>query len=219
MTLPFIGKPRDAHQSLADIELMMPYCMAMLEIQGSMRVLFSTPIPSHVDVRPSKELACKLIRDLDVWAKTYPHLTSVSKSSRGTPVDRGTSKLPRRGSSSSSSPDTFVALIASNYMADRLALSMLMYKMQTGSTAPIEVYENTTAHYYDVARRATLDIMEAAAEIERAQTPGFDLLRSIAPVMAVAFAAPTPELRNGAVDMMQRWAGKIGGLGSIIGLI
>ncbi|KAI4950208.1 hypothetical protein J4E91_004864 [Alternaria rosae] len=199
MTLPFIGKPRDAHQTLADIELMVPHCFAMLEIPGSMRVLFSTPIPSHIDVRPCKELACKLIRQLDDWAATYPHLTSVSRNPRGTPGEG--------------------ALIASNYMADRLVLSMLMYKMHTEATAPMEPYENTTKHYYDVATKATVDIIEAAAEIEQAQTPGFDLLRSIAPVMAVAFAAPTPELRKDAVDTMQRWARRIGGLGSIIGAI
>ncbi|KAI4660723.1 uncharacterized protein J4E79_005291 [Alternaria viburni] len=200
MTLPFIGKPRDAHQTLADIELIVPHCFAMLEIPGSMRVLFSTPIPSHVDVRPCKELACKLIRQLDDWAAAYPHLTNLSRSPRdGTPVER--------------------ALIASNYMADRLVLSMLMYKTHTESTAPIESHEMPTSHYFDVATKATTDIIEAAAEIEQAQTPGFDLLRSIAPVMAVAFAAPTMELRKDAVDTMTRWARRIGGLGSIIGAI
>ncbi|KAI4606985.1 hypothetical protein J4E83_009740 [Alternaria metachromatica] len=225
MTLPFIGKPRDAHQTLADIELIVPHCFAMLEIPGSMRVLFSTPIPSHVDVRPCKELACKLIRQLDDWAAVYPHLTNLSRSPRGTPVERGTSTLPkpntRPGSpkSTTSSPNTFIALIASNYMADRLVLSMLMYKTHTESTAPIAPYEMPTPYYFDVATKATTDIIDAAAEIEQAQTPGFDLLRSIAPVMAVAFAAPTMELRKDAVDTMTRWARRIGGLGSIIGAI
>ncbi|KAI4925682.1 hypothetical protein J4E85_007561 [Alternaria conjuncta] len=201
MTLPFIGKPRDAHQTLADIELMVPHCFAMLEIPGSMRVLFSTPIPSHVDVRPCKELACKLIRQLDDWAAAYPHLTNLSRSPvrGGTPGER--------------------ALIASNYMADRLVLSMLMYKTHTEATAPIDSHEMPTSHYFDVASKATTDIMDAAAEIEQAQTPGFDLLRSIAPVMAVAFAAPTMGLRKDAVDTMTRWARRIGGLGSIIGAI
>jgi len=104
-------------------------------------------------------------------------------------------------------------------MADRLVLSMLMYKMHTEATAPIEPYEMPTHYYFDVASKATTDIIEAAAEIEQAQTPGFDLLRSIAPVMAVAFAAPTMELRKDAVDTMTRWARRIGGLGSIIGAI
>jgi hypothetical protein len=216
MTLPFVGKPRDAHQSLADIELVVTRCMAVLQIPGSIRVLFSTPIPPHVNVRPGKELACKLIGDLDDWAIAYPHLTSVSKSSWDAPAETGTSKSPRRQPSNSDSPDTFVALIASNYIADRLVMNMLMYKMHTESTAPMEPYENTTAHYYGEATKAAVDILEAATEIEKAQSPGFDLLRSIAPVMAVAFAAPTLELRKDAVDMMQRWAGKIGGLGSVI---
>ncbi|CAN9115445.1 unnamed protein product [Alternaria alternata] len=201
MTLPFIDKPRDAHQSLADIELQIPPCMAILEISGSMRVLFSTPIPSHVDVRPSKHMACRLLRDLDEWAIAYPHLASISGSPRGTPTPMEK------------------ALIASNYIADRLVVNMLMYKMHTEATAPLEPYENTTAHYYDEATKAATSILEAAMEIERAQTPGFDMLRSIAPVMAVAFSAPTLELRKDAVEMMTRWAGKIGGLGSVISAI
>ena len=96
---------------------------------------------------------------------------------------------------------------------------MLMYKMHTEATAPLEPCENTTAHYYDEATKAATSILEAAMEIERAQTPGFDMLRSIAPVMAVAFSAPTLELRKDAVEMMTRWAGKIGGLGSVISAI
>ncbi|RYN90512.1 hypothetical protein AA0120_g5814 [Alternaria tenuissima] len=221
MTLPFIDKPRDAHQSLADIELQIPPCMAILEISGSMRVLFSTPIPSHVDVRPSKHMACRLLRDLDEWAIAYPHLASISGSPRGTPapMEKGTSKTTSPGSSTSKSSNAFVALIASNYIADRLVVNMLMYKMHTEATAPLEPYEDTTAHYYDEATKAATSILEAAMEIERAQTPGFDMLRSIAPVMAVAFSAPTLELRKDAVEMMTRWAGKIGGLGSVISAI
>jgi hypothetical protein len=98
-------------------------------------------------------------------------------------------------------------------------MNMIMHKVQTESTAPLEPYENTTAHYYDEATKAAVSIIEAAVEIERKQAPGFDLLRSIAPVMAVAFAAPTVELRKDAVDIMTRWAGKVGGLGSVISAI
>src|SRR5687767_1910428 len=124
MTLPFIDKPRDAHQSLADIELQIPPCMATFEIPGSMRVLFSTPIPSHVDVRPAKQMACKLLRDLDQWALAYPHLASISGSPCRTPapMEKGTSKTTSPGSSTSKSSNAFVALIASNYTADRLVV-------------------------------------------------------------------------------------------------
>ncbi|KAL1801231.1 hypothetical protein ACET3X_001573 [Alternaria dauci] len=198
MTLPFIGKPRDAHQSLADIELQIPPCMAILEISGSMRALFATPIPSHVDVRPGKRLACKLMRELDEWAIEYPHLASLSRNIHGAPT------LMER------------ALIASNYVADRLVVSMLIYKMQTEATAPPEPYEKPPAHYFEEAKKAATSVLEAALEIERAQTPGFDLLRSIAPVLAVAFSAPTSEIKQDAVDMMKRWAGKFGGLDSIV---
>jgi hypothetical protein len=199
--------PRDAHQSLADIELRIPLAMALLQIQGSLRVAFVTPIPPHVDVGPCQEITVKLIRDLNEWAATYPDLTSISRTHNDTP----NSSLGRRAAKN----NTFVALIASNYIADRLTLNMLMYKTRTESTSSRILDVDTTAHYFEEATRCAMVIMKAAAEIEQAQTPGLDLLRSIAPLMTVTCCGPTVELKNSAKEMIMRWARNIGGLASI----
>lgn len=213
--------PRDPHQALADIELMIPHCTAYLGIQGTIRVVFATPIPPEADVASGKELTCRVMGDLNQWAKGYPHLTRPSSSPAATPTPESSSKP---GSSSKSAeqrprktgiPGNFVALIASNYIADRLVLNMLMYKMHTESSAPMAPYEDTTAHYFSEARDCSQAILKAAHEIEQAQTPGFDLLRSIAPVVTVGFCAPTMELRTEAMTMMYRWGNKVGGLASI----
>jgi hypothetical protein len=205
--------PRDAHQGLADIELRIPHCMALLQIQGSLRVAFETPIPPHVDVRPCQELATELIRNLNEWATTYPDLTSISRTPHDAPdcvIDRKSSEASKKGMAG-----TFVALIGSNYIADRLTLNMLMYKTQTESHSARILDASTTDHYFEEATRCAMAILKGAAEIEQAQTPGLDLLRSIAPLMTVTCCGPTVELKNNAKEMIMRWGGKVGGLASI----
>jgi hypothetical protein len=208
LTLPFIDMPRDAHQSLADIELRIPHCMALLQIQGSLREAFETNIPSHVDIGPCQELTVQLIRNLNEWAKMYPDLTPVSRAHHDT-LDASPSRKAARN-------NTFVALIASNYIADRLTLNMIMYKTQIESDTLRIPEANTIAHYFKEAIQCARAIMKAAAEIEQAQTPGFDLLRSIAPLVTVTCCGPTAELKNSAKEMIGRWCGKIGGLASIV---
>ncbi|KNG50828.1 hypothetical protein TW65_01806 [Stemphylium lycopersici] len=221
LTIPFVGMPRDPHQALADIELMIPHCTAYLGIQGTIRVVFTTPIPLEADVTSCKELTCRVIGDLNQWAEEYPHLTRPSSSPATNPAPEHSSMPASPSRPDKQSPrktglqGAFVALIASNYIADRLVLNMLMYKMHTESSAPIASYENTTAHYFSEAQDCSQAILKAAHEIEQAQTPGFDLLRSIAPVVTVGFCAPTMQLRKEAMEMMYRWGSKVGGLASI----
>jgi hypothetical protein len=205
--------PRDAHQSLADIELRIPHCMALLQIQGSLRVAFETPVPSHVDVGPCQELTAELIMDLNEWAATYPELTSISSTPPDTP-DSTIGSKPAKAKSKGMA-GTFVALIGSNYIADRLTLNMLMYKTQTESNPSHIQDADTTSYYFEEAIRCATAILKGAAEIEKAQTPGLDLLRSIAPLMTVTCCGPTLELKNNAKEMIMRWGGKIGGLASI----
>ncbi|KAE8825064.1 hypothetical protein HRS9122_10163 [Pyrenophora teres f. teres] len=215
MSIPFIDMAPDPHQSLTDIELMLPHCMALLEIQGTMRAVFDTPIPPHVDARPCAELAIKLLGQLDEWAEAYPHLTRFSRSRDTTPAAGPPSKARTKKARKSDSIVTVTALIASNYAADRLFLNSLMYKIHTQSTTRPELYEDSTAHYLDEATRYGLDIMKAMAAIEQASALGFDLLRSIVPLVMVGFTAPDVELRNNALAMMGRWVGRVGGLGTI----
>ena len=193
MTIPFIGKPRDAYQWLTDIELTIPRCMALLRIQGDLRAFFETSIPPNVNVGPCHDLTRKLIVELDAWATTYPTLT---KGSRRT--CRGLA-------------DPFTATMASNYVATRLVLNMLMYKMSTQSNSPPASLGSTDLKYVTEATECAQAVLDAAADIDKAPTSGVDLLRNIASIICVASAAPTSQLGNDAGKVLQRWASKIAG--------
>ena len=88
--------------------------------------------------------------------------------------------------------------------------------MHTQSSTLPKPYEKPTAHYLDEAIQCGLDVMKAVTAIEQAQAAGFDLLRSVVPLVTVGFAAPTVELRNNAMAMLGRWVGRVGGLGALV---
>jgi hypothetical protein len=221
MTIPFIGMPRDAHQHLADIELMVPVCMQMLHIEGNLRVFFETPISPHVDVEPCRQLAQKLILDLEEWASNYPNLTNISKNSQDIIDLKNRSgeglDIANENAKAQPLPDTFIALIASNYVATKLTLAALMHKMATQANTPPTTPDSTTFDYFDEATQCAKAILRGAANVENAQTPGFDLLRSIGPLVTVVCIGPGPEQFREAGEMLHRWGSKIGGLSSILG--
>ncbi|KAJ5041987.1 hypothetical protein J3E72DRAFT_413923 [Bipolaris maydis] len=214
MTIPFVDMPSDPHQDLASIHLMMPYCMAYLEIPGSLRAVFETAIPPNVDVTPAKELTCKLLKDLDSWAENYPHLAKRFTSPGNTQTPESSSQSTRQKSPKTGKINPAKELISSNYMADRVLLNMLMYKMHTESRTPLAPSEYSIGHYYSEAQNYSQAILQTAAEIERAKTPGFDLLRCVSPVVIVIYCAPMAELRMQGKMMLGRWASQIQGLAS-----
>ncbi|EMD64345.1 hypothetical protein COCSADRAFT_89744 [Bipolaris sorokiniana ND90Pr] len=214
MTIPFVDMPNDPHQDLASIHLMMPSCMASLEIPGSLRTVFETAIPPNVDVTPAKELTCKLLKDLDSWAEKYPHLTKPFTSLGNAQTPESSSQSTRQKSPKTGKTDPVRVLIRSNYMADRVLLNMLMYKMHTESSTPLEPSEYNIGQYCSEAQNYAQVILQTAAEIERAKAPGFDLLRSIGPVLIVGYCGPTPELKMEGKMMLGRWASQIQGLKS-----
>lgn len=220
MTIPFIGMPRDAHQRLADIELMIPICIQRLEMEGSLRVFFETPIPPHIDVESCRELTGKLIDDLDDWAARYPNLTNISKDPNDhLEVAHRSGKgldIANEDPSTPPLPDTFIALIASNYVSTKLILNMIMHKMDTQASTPPRSPASRTAGYFDEATRCAKAILRGAANVENAQTPGFDLLRSIAPLVTVVCAGPGEEQFRQSREMLRRWGSRISGLGSIM---
>jgi hypothetical protein len=220
MTIPFIDMPRDAHQRLADIELMVPICMQRLQIEGSLRIIFQTPISPHVDVEPCCELTSKLIADLNEWATRYPDLTKIAKDPedvfRVSKQSNTGLNIAREDPSTPPLPDTFTALIASNYVSTKLVLNMIMYKVATQASTPFLNPASTIAEYLKEATRCAKAILRGAAAIEKAQTPGFDLLRCIAPLVTVVCVGPGEEQFREAQEMLQRWGSKIGGLSSIM---
>lgn len=216
MKIPFLEMPRDPHQALADIQLMIPHCTACLGIQGSLRIVFETPIPPDIDVTPGKELACRLIADLDHWAKENSDLMKLPMTSGDTSTSESSSQ-PARGNSlkapKSHPPGSF---IRSNYMAIGLLLNMLMYKMQTECKVPIALYEKESTDYVSKAQEYSQAIIQFATEIEKAHTPGFHILRSMPLVLTVAYCAPAIELRNAAKAMMFRWTSRFSGVASVL---
>ncbi|EUC48563.1 hypothetical protein COCMIDRAFT_87063 [Bipolaris oryzae ATCC 44560] len=214
MTIPFVDMPSDPHQDLASIHLMIPFCLAHLEIQGSLRTVFETPIPPNVDVTPAKELTWKLLKDLDSWAEKYPHLTKRYTIPGNTQTPELSSQSPKQKSPKTGKTHPARALISSKYMADRVLLNMLMYKMHTESSTPLAPSEYDIGNSYSEVQSYSQAILQTAAEIERAKTPGFDLLRTIGPVVIVVYCAPILELKMQGQMMLGRWAGQIQGLAS-----
>jgi hypothetical protein len=220
MTIPFIDMPRDAHQRLADIELMVPVCMQRLQIEGSLRVFFQTSITPHVDVEPCRELTSKLMEDLDKWAARYPNLTEIAKDPKDVfrvlKQSNAGLDIALEDPSTPPLPDSFIALIASNYVSTKLVLNMIMYKIATQSPTASSTPASAVTEYFDQATHCAKAILRGAAAIEKAQTPGFDLLRSIAPLVTVVCVGPGAEQFREAQEMLQRWGSRIGGLTSIM---
>jgi hypothetical protein len=156
---------------------------------------------------------------LDEWAARYPNLTYISKD----PEDMFQVKQSAQGldianedSSNPSLPDTFIALIASNYVSTKLTLNMLMHKTDTQASPPPDTTAEATAHYFNEATQCAKAILRGAENVEKAQTPGFDLLRSIAPLVTVMCIGPREEQFRESMAMMARWGARIGGLNSIM---
>jgi hypothetical protein len=218
MTIPFIGMPRDAHQRLADIELMFPVCMEKLKMGLPLRSFFATPIPPHTDVEPCRELTRQLMADLNQWAAWYPNLTKVSRRHDDISQDHSGEGLDLANEDVKHVPlpDTFITLIASGYVSIKLLLNMLMYKMATEESGAPSTPTHAATAYYDEASQCATAILIAAKNTEKMQTPGFDLLRSIAPLTSVVCVGPKEEHFREAGAMLFKWGSKIGGLNSIL---
>lgn len=220
MSEPFVGMPRDAHQRLADIELMIPTAMESLEIGGSLRTFCRTPIAAHVDVEPCLQLTRRLMKDLDKWAVKYPNLTQVEESEDAPQAAaRSASGLDIAAEhfASPPKPDAFIALIASNYAATKLLLNMMIYKVATQSAKPLSTPVADPGKNFEEASCCASAILKAAGVMERSKSPGFDLLRSLPPVISVLCVGPKEEHFRGAQAMLFRWAARIGGLKSVLG--
>lgn len=220
MTIPFVDMPRDAHQRLTDIELMVPRCMEMLEVLGNLRVCFEAHIPAKVDVQPCRKLTTRLLTDLANWATEFPNLTTICKDPHvaqdvmqrsGTGLD-----IANEDSTKSPLPDTFISVVATIYFGVRLILNMLMYKMDTQSSTESTTSAGDTANYLHEASQSADAILAGVANMNKAQTPAFDTIRSIVPLIFVVCVGPRSNHFQEASAMLQRLGAKVDGLGSIM---
>lgn len=204
MSVPFADIDKDVNQQLADIVLMIPHCTTALGISGSIRKVFHSRIPPNVDLLPCTELGTKLMSDLDRWATTYPHLTTASKEQS----QRSDALEPADASVKSTEvPNSYAQLIALNYMSTRLVLNMIIHKVKPGDD------------HHERAVRDAAAVLQGIVDITTTQSPHFDSMRCLPPLIMVVCAAPTPELLMKAQKMLQAWSAKLGGLGPLISRI
>lgn len=224
MTVPFIIQPRNAHQDLADILLVIPGCIGLTGMTGSMSRFFSTPIPSRVDLQPVKERTAQLLQDLAEWASANPQLTSVFAGSK---TARETSGAVLTNYELTTPTvvlaDTFVALTAATYEAVRLILTLLQHKISARAAEAPPLHTHPTTPPYSPlssliasATNYARSILETVTFLESTHPVGFDFMRSVFPLVVVAILGPEAEEQNSALKTLERW-GESRGVGGLCG--
>ncbi|KAJ4322357.1 hypothetical protein N0V94_002466 [Neodidymelliopsis sp. IMI 364377] len=219
MTIPFANMPRNAHHDLADIMLMIPACIGLCNIKGSLRTFFRTPIPSGIDIEPCRRRTRELIKDLDAWATAYPYLATLASDLQIVAADMATLavsgvKPAFEGSTTNFVlPDSFVALTVATFKSVELTLDLLLHKLNTQDpklTQPSSLHSPETAALFDKAVQSANMVLKTAGHLEETKTVGFDFIRSVTPVVVVAILGPTEEQIDNAMAMLKRWGEKRG---------
>ncbi|KAH7074291.1 hypothetical protein FB567DRAFT_453315 [Paraphoma chrysanthemicola] len=221
MEIPFRNKSRDARQRLVDVELMIPACMQMLQVDGDLRTFFETEIPADVDPEPCRVLIQRLLQDVEGWALEYPQLT-VMANDYGNGEDGANEMLTLALSKPNANAveDCLmlarnVALAATMYVNTRLILNALMHKIELEtSKAPPGI----ASKYYNTARQCTREILCNSTSLAKRPIPGGSLLRFVAPLVTVASVAPAPADLEEARAMLKSWLPRIGSRSAIIEL-
>lgn len=231
MTIPFVNMPRNAHHDLADIMLMIPDCISMCQVNGSLQTFFSSFFPQNVDLEPCRRRAKELIRELDDWAATYPYLTKLSQGLHI--VEANMANLSVSGvkpafegsSTDVILPDSFVALTIATFESVQITLTLLLHKLNTQDpklyssntqSSPSLPTSPSNLALFDQAVRSAEVILKTAGHLEGTKSVGFDFIRSVTPVVVVAILGPTEELTNSALATLKRW-GEKRGLNGLVG--
>lgn len=226
MTIPFSLQPRNAHQDLIDFLLMIPHCIALSGIKGSLGRFFSVPIPQSVDVSVMQQQAAHLLQQLDDWAGNHPHLCCTQPANLVTTIDFRV-KFEDQGQLTPDSPklimpDTFVALTAATYKATRLILVLLVDKVtgSSNSSRAGSVSESSTrsspSSVFEDAMECSRAILQISEYFESKHPVGFDFMRSVFPLVVVAILSPEEKQRQTARQTLNRW-GESRGLGGLCG--
>ena len=222
MTIPFVGQARNAHQYLTDVMLAIPHCIKLCGIPGNLRDVFSTPLSSGLDRRPVRESALKIIQDLDDWAVKHPNLTTATPGNHYVVADP--TSLATSGALLASPdspfvvlPDSFISMTIAGYEALRLVLHLLLDKLDTdpdgfakSPNTPTSPLVSPVPSLVDHAMMSSKAVIETAAYIESTHPVGFDLMRSVFPLVIVALPGPRDEEKGKAREMLDRWGKKKG---------
>jgi hypothetical protein len=222
MTVPFEEQSSNAHQHLADILFLIPNHISILNMGGSMRTFFATPIPPHANVHPVETYTRDLLQDIDNWALRYPHLTvlptTTSKHILTASMDRILTEKDRETWPAGSTiviPASFVALTAATYEATRLILLMLLIKVSNLLPSPASSTTwPETDNLFGTATRCSKHILTIAAHMEKNHPVGFDFIRTVFPLVVVGILGPRTEEREVAEAMLDRW-GKMKGMAGL----
>ncbi|KAK7184008.1 hypothetical protein DPSP01_010466 [Paraphaeosphaeria sporulosa] len=229
LNTPFIGSDKSAHQELADIMLLIPETIAMLEVvPGSLRRFFNQPLPFGAVVEPVATRIRAWLRFLDDWAARFPYLTkapnkeAVVVTNDMKNLSSGVHVTP---SGELALPNSFVAFTAASYQALLVILFLLLHKI-TPKMAPLPtpvsaispsypsppsgssptVPRNDEASYLDAATTAAQKVLDIAKYQETThQIGGFDVLRTVFPLVIVGNLGPSQEEKIRAVAVLTRW--------------
>ncbi|KAF2009710.1 hypothetical protein BU24DRAFT_357926 [Aaosphaeria arxii CBS 175.79] len=226
MSLPFLLEPKNAHQALVDVLLLIPACIALCRRKCSLGSFFSGKLPLNIDLGPIRGRARELLLQLDHWSMKHPELCTAKPSEQITP-------LTKRGHTGKASPlsrpsphpvlsDTFLALTASTYQATRLILMLLLQKVDetvgsTGSdtrTASSEALSSCSL--LDDVKSCAESILEISEFFEKTHPVGFDFMRSVFPLVVVGILGPQEEYKTTARQTLDRW-GEMRGVGGLCG--
>lgn len=232
MTIPFVNMPRNAHHDLADIMLMIPGCIGLCKINGSLRTFFNTPFPPGIDLEPCRKRTIELLANLDKWAATYPYLAKPSSGLQIVEANMANLyvsgvKPAFEGSRDVILPDSFVALTIATYESVQIILTLLLHKLIThvseqhtphqksspsssSSVSPPPPPSTPPTALFNQAVHSAEIILKTARHLEGTKTAGFDFIRSVTPVVVVAILGPTEEKTESAMAMLKRWGEKRG---------
>lgn len=221
---PFRKEGKSAHQELCDILLLIPGTIALLGARhGSLRQFFARPLPSNVtNVDIVVERISQWLLHLEGWAVRFPYLTKapienlvVTKDMANLGEGFNTTPNPEKAL-----PNTFVAFTAASYEAVRLILLLLLHKVtpylsqtppHTPSTTHSTVSVPSESALLDTAATVSQSILDIC-HYQDATHPigGFDVLRSVFPVVLVGLLGPRQEEKDIAYNTLVQWGEKRG---------
>lgn len=225
MTIPFANMPRNAHHDLADIVLMIPDCIALCRVDGSLRTFFNSTLPPNLNLEPCRKRTRALIEDLNRWAAAYPYLAHLPSGHHIIAADMASLSMSGvkpafEGSSTDVIlPDSFVALTVATFESVQLTLTLLLHKLITQDSNLCEAESASwitlpsspsPSILFDQAVRSANLVLKTAGHLEATKTTGFDFIRSVTPVVVVAILGPTEDLTSNAMAMLKRWGEKRG---------
>lgn len=235
--MPFVYQGKSAHQEIADIMLMLPETIAMLDVEpGSLRRFFNQSLPCTAHVEPVVARIHEWFAFLDGWAARFPYLTKAPNgeviiTANMTNVTVGVNVL---NNGEMTLPNSFVAFTAASYHALRLILLLLLRKItphmahspasSTSPSYPSPSSGCSTAfnNNYDdtpllekaiAAAHSALDI--ATYQGTTQQIGGYDVLRTVFPLVIVGNLGPTKREKDRAIEILSKWGRQRG----ITGLI